>query len=291
MIPKSLLLLKLGSLAIKILPLEHTIKLVEFVSSKLVHRSNSPKAKQLSKNIKRVNPNLSDKALSKITRQGFASYGRYWVESLAMPNLSAQEISDGFHVEGMSNITSVLEGGFSPILGLPHLGGWEWGAAWLHRVNGLEVAAVVEKLEPVEVFEWFVALRQTYGIEVIALGDGAFKDLVKAVKAQKVICLLADRDIAGNGIEVDFFGETTTLPAGPALLSFRTGSPILPTAVFFDGDKRLAEVGKPIWPTKTGDLKDDLYQTTQSLALRLEGLICKAPEQWHMLNPNWPSDS
>ena len=40
-------------------------------------------------------------------------------------------------------------------------------------------------------------------------------------------------DIQGNGVEVEFFDERTTLPGGPATLALRTGAPLLPAAVYF----------------------------------------------------------
>ena len=57
--------------------------------------------------------------------------------------------------------------------------------------------------------------------------------VLRALRANEVVCLLCDRDIQGGGVEVEFFGERTTLPAGPATLALRTGAPILPTAVYF----------------------------------------------------------
>ena len=41
-----------------------------------------------------------------------------------------------------------------------------------------------------------------------------------------------DRDLVGNGIEVEFFGETTTLPAGAGALALRTGATLIPAVVY-----------------------------------------------------------
>ena len=190
----------------------------------------------------------------------------------------------------MEHIHQVRSTGVGPILVLPHLGGWEWAAAWLTQVADLKVSAVVEKLEPPELLDWFAQLRQAYDVEVIPLGTNAMARLVRSVKAADVVCLLADRDLAGNGVEVEFFGERTSLPVGPALLSRRTGAPLLPTAVYFRGSDHVAEVGKPIWPEWGSDLRTDLAEVTQQLAYHLERLIRAAPDQWHLLAPNWPSD-
>jgi KDO2-lipid IV(A) lauroyltransferase len=39
-----------------------------------------------------------------------------------------------------------------------------------------------------------------------------------------------------------------------------------------------------------GGLRDDVARVTQSLARELEFLIRRAPDQWHLFQPNWPSD-
>ena len=94
-------------------------------------------------------------------------------------------------------------------------------------------------------------------------------------------------------MEVEFFGERTTLPAGPAMLGLRTGAPVLPTGVYFTPryNGHHAIVRPPLTATRLGGgLRDDVARVTQSLARELEFLIRRAPDQWHLFQPNWPSD-
>ena len=58
------------------------------------------------------------------------------------------------------------------ILALPHLGGWEWAGRWLSD-QGHRVTVIVERLEPPELFDWFVRLRNDLGMTVVPLGPGA----------------------------------------------------------------------------------------------------------------------
>ena len=108
----------------------------------------------------------------------------------------------------------------------------------------------------------------------------------------EVVCLLSDRFIDGASTPVEFFGERTLLPAGPATLAIRTGAPILPTAVYFKGrgNGHHAVIRPPIPIQRLGRLREDVQRVTQALARELELLIRRAPEQWHLLQPNWPSD-
>lgn len=219
----------------------------------------------------------------------FDSYARYWVDMLRLPHLSTREVAQGFEIEGFEHVEAALSGGVAPILALAHLGGWEWAARWLHDVKGLAVAAVVEEIEPRELYEWFVEVRRELGLNVIPLSEGA-AGVAAALDAGQIVCLLSDRDISGAGIEVEFFGERTTLPGGPALMAIRTGAPLIPAAVYFEGTGCRGVVSEPLDTSRHGRIRDDVTRITQELAHALEAQIRRAPEQWHLLQPNWPSD-
>ena len=42
---------------------------------------------------------------------------------------------------------------------------------------------------------------------------------------------------------------------------------------------------------RAGKLRADMARITQDLATEFEVLISAAPQQWHLMQPNWPSDS
>jgi phosphatidylinositol dimannoside acyltransferase len=192
---------------------------------------------------------------------------------------------------GRSHLDAAVAQQQGVILALPHLGNWDLAGAWLSN-QVPHVTVVAEPVEPPELFEWFVDTRRALGMEVIALGPGAGPALLRALRAEHVVCLVCDRDIAGDGVEVEFFGERTKLPAGPATLGLRTGAPILPVAVYFTrkADGHLGIVRPPLPAERRGALRDDVTRVTQYLAAELEHLIRRAPEQWHLFQPNWPSD-
>ena len=163
----------------------------------------------------------------------FDWYARYYLESFQLPGLEASTIDAGFGYEGVDTIERSVRSGVGPILVMPHLGTWEWAAWWLALVPRMKVTAVVEPLEPPEVFEWFTSFRERLGMDIIPVGPDAGGRLVAAIKRGDVVCLLADRDVTGTGVAVEFFGERTRLPAGPAVLALRTGAPLIPAAVYW----------------------------------------------------------
>jgi phosphatidylinositol dimannoside acyltransferase len=221
----------------------------------------------------------------------FDSYGRYWLEMLRLPaEVRSGAVSAHFSIEGFEHIEEGLARGKGVILALPHLGGWEWGGAWM-ALQGHRLMAVVERIEPPELLEWFADQRAAIGIDVVPLGPDVSRVVLRALRDNRIVCLLSDRDIEGDGVEVDFFGERTSLPGGPATLALRTGATLVPAAVYFrPGRDHRGVVRPPIAAERTGRLREDIARITQLLADELESLIRAAPEQWHLLQPNWPSD-
>ena len=254
--------------------------------------ANAERRAMIERHISRVNPALRGNSLRVAVQQAFDSYARYYMESFRLPSLSKRTVSRSFTLDGFHHVTDALELGNGCIFALPHLGGWEWAGRWMSD-HGYPLTVVVEALEPPELFQWFADLRKELGMTVVPTGPTAGPAVLKALRANEIVCLLCDRDIERRGVEVEFFGERTTLPAGPATMGLRIGAPILPVGCYFTPayNGPHAHVRPPVPATRGGTgLRDDVARVTQVLARELEFLIRRAPEQWHLFQPNWPSD-
>lgn len=237
-------------------------------------------------------PAPGSRRMGRLVDAAIASYARYWAESLRIPGLGAAALDAGITYDGYEHVAAGRAAGRGTILVLPHLGGWEWAGAQL-AASGHPVSVVVERLEPPELFDWFAAFRESLGMHVIPVGPDAGSRCAAALADNHLLCLLSDRLIAGSGVEVDFFGEPTSLPAGPATLALRTGAALLPAAVYFGGrtDEHLGVIPPPLDTSRRDGLRSDVRRVTQEMASALEGLIRRAPTQWHLMQPNWPSDT
>lgn len=243
------------------------------------------------RNLRRVyGEDYAGRDLRRSVISAFYSYARYWVDSFRLPGVSLAKLDAGFQFRGFGQLVEARERGIGPIVVLPHLGGWEWAGFWLARVMEIPITVVVEPLEPRELYEFFAEFRQELGMNIVPLGPSAGAEVLRAIKDRHVVCLLADRDIQGDGVPVEFFGERTSLPAGPVTLALRTGAPLHPTAIYFSGDRHLGVVRPALRVERQGRFRADVARGTQQLAWELEALIRAAPEQWHLQQPNWPSD-
>jgi phosphatidylinositol dimannoside acyltransferase len=224
-------------------------------------------------------------------RRAYGAYARYWMEGARLATIAPEVVEARMTVvRGWDTFTQAMASGRGVVLALPHVGSWEWGGAWLAR-HGYPMTTVAEPIEPPELYEWFVRERERMGLTIVPLGAGAGPVLLQALRAGGLVGLLCDRDVAGGGIEVEFFGERTTLPAGPATLALRTGAELMAAAVYSGpGEGHTGEILPPIDTTRTGSLRADVARVTQAVAHDLEKLIRQAPDQWHLFQPNWPSD-
>jgi len=247
--------------------------------------------KMLARHLRRIHgPHLEGKALDRAVNATFASYGRYWLEVFRLPRQDLLALDgDRFVAEGRDLVDKALAGGNGLVVATPHVGNWDLGAAW-YASRGYRPTTVVEPVEPPALFDWFCSYRRALGMTIVPLGPDASSVLLKKLREGLMVGLVCDRDLAGNGIEVEFFGERTTFPAGPATLALRAGAPLMAGANFFEGDAHRCIIRPPIDTSRQGTIKEDIARITQALAAEFEILIRRAPEQWHLLQPNWPSD-
>jgi KDO2-lipid IV(A) lauroyltransferase len=154
----------------------------------------------------------------------------------------------------------------------------------------MPMTAVAEELEPPALFEWFKAKRESIGIHIEGLNREASTKLLNVLRSGGVVGLLCDRDIQGGGVNVEFFGSSVTLPGGPATLALRTGAALVCAACYTGpGRDHFAVITPPIVAEREGRLRDDVTRVTQAIATELEGLIRRAPEQWHVLEDRFES--
>jgi phosphatidylinositol dimannoside acyltransferase len=243
---------------------------------------------QVRRNLARVVPDASDADLDQLVRDAYVSYARYWLDSFRLHTLSAEEVLAASTDEGLEHADAFRDSGLGGVFATGHLGSWDVGAFFTSQ-RDWGMVVVAEMVEPRRLFERFVRLRRTAGIDVIPLVRGG--DMLDQLEARvrddgALATLLADRDLTKKGPIVDFFGEPCRLPPGTAALARRTGRPVATGAFLTRGDDAFHALVLP-----AVDIADlDVYDGTQEVARQLETLIRHAPEQWHVFVPNWLAD-
>lgn len=275
-----------GWMAVRAMP-EFAARSAFDAGARYAARGGGPE--QLRKNLARVIGVSPGEVPDALMRASLASYARYWREAFRLPSMDlralAGELDASFR--GADNLDAALRAGRGAVCALPHSGNWDMAGVWFTQTRGT-FTTVAERLEPESLYRRFVRYRESLGFEVLPLSGGErppFEVLCDRLRDNGLVCLMADRDLTRTGVEVDFFGEVTRMPAGPAKLAIATGAALLPVHCWFDGDGWGFEVFPPL-DCGSGDVG----AVTQALADRFAANIAAQPEDWHMLQPQWLAD-
>ncbi|WP_329570327.1 phosphatidylinositol mannoside acyltransferase [Kitasatospora sp. NBC_01266] len=248
---------------------------------------------QLEKNLARVRPEASPAELGELSRAGMRSYLRYWMESFRLPVWNDRKIADRMRVDGIEHLVAAMESGRGAIIALPHMGNWDLAGAWVVRHLGFNFTTVAERLKPESLFDRFVAYREGLGMEVLALTGSDISvigTLARRLRQGKLICLVGDRDLSAAGLPVEFFGETTRMPAGPAALAQRTGAALMPVTLWYEGPVLRGRINPPIEVPTGLDRSAVNVAMTQRMADIWAAGIAEHPQDWHMLQRFWVAD-
>lgn len=251
-------------------------------------RSRGTGVQRLEANLARVLGPVGEEELREVSRAGMRSYMRYWCDAFRLPGWDAARI-DTFHVEHEERLRGPVQEGRGVVLALPHMGNWDHAGAWVSK-NITPIHSVAEKLEPARLYEAFLAYRESLGMRIHGLGDeGVYEQLAQACTEGGAVALLADRDLSARGIDVEFFGEATRFPAGPAALALDTGAALLPVHLYWSG-RNVADIRAEVPIPAGGTREERIRAATQAVATDLEVGIRAHPEDWHMLQRLWLAD-
>jgi len=256
----------------------------------LVTRRDGGSVRQLRANLRRVS-GLDGPALDRLVADAMRSYARYWMETFRLPSMDVERTLARARTDGWEHVQAGIDAGRGVIIALPHSGNWDVAGLWLIQ-QGYPFTTVVERLKPETLFDQFLAYRESLGMRVLPLTGGdrpVTEVLTERLRAGEVLCLVADRDLSRNGVPVDFFGEPTRMPAGPALLAATTGAVLLPVHTFYLPDGWGQWVGEPV-QLGDGRLRDKVNRATQRVADVFAERIAAHPADWHMLQKLWLAD-
>ena len=211
----------------------------------------------------------------------------YW-DTFALPHYTHAQLVELVDIHGREHIDSALAQGKGAIFAGAHLGSVAFVAQVLPAL-GYPVVGVIEPFDPPEVFDFFARQRQALGTRLLPAGTAAVRELLLALRRNELVGLVTDREVAGTGPIIPFFGAPTRFPDGAAWLSLHTGAPILIAVAARKPDGRFDAWIEPLQPLEpSGDTKKDVLRVTRAVAGRLEYYVANHPEQWTVFQRRWP---
>lgn len=245
-----------------------------------MHRRDGRSVQRLRANLARVRPDLDEAALERLTHDAVRSYLRYWAESFRLPSWPIDDLVRRTRTVGEDVVRQAHAEGRGVVAPLPHTANWDWAGAWA-CATGMPLTTVAERLRPERLYDEFVAYRASLGMEILPAGDPAtFGTLLDRVREGRLVPLLADRDLSRSGIEVELCGRPARMPRGPAELARRTGAPLVPATLHYDGPELVITFHDRV---PVGEGEAGTRVAMQAVADRFTEALRAHPVDWHMM--------
>lgn len=238
------------------------------------------------RNLRRAyNGEMSEAQVKRTARQVFRHFTRGGLEFFYLLSLPKRRIEDMMNVEGIEHVDAALERGRGCIVITAHYGNWELMARRL-VILGYKVNVIARDSDDPGMTGITTRIREGGGYRVFDRDEpiiGAFR----ALKRNECLGILPDQNESG-GIFVDFFGRPVATAVGPAVLSLRSGAPMVPMFSVRMPDGRYKATAYPaIEFDPTGNEEEDIRELMTRVNQVIEREVRRHPDQWLWFHDRW----
>ncbi len=243
--------------------------------------------KAVMRNLRHVLPNEPETRIIYEARWVFRNWGKYFTEFFRFSCFDKTYFLRHTSTVNLKHITSALRAGKGCVIMSAHVSNWELGAAYYAVRMGLKINVVAARHKSEKINKLFVDQRNAMGINVIYTEEAGVK-VLRALKNNEIVCILSDRDVAGTGIEVDFFGKKCSFPQGPVRLAIKSGAMCLPGFVTRrTNDSFVIEMKEPIIFPENLSKSEKVEYGIKEYVKYLEEFIRLHPEEWPVFYDVW----
>jgi KDO2-lipid IV(A) lauroyltransferase len=235
----------------------------------------------------------TESELHKITRATLRHAALTYYDFFHVMDRSAEKIEALITIDPqlLIDVNAALANGERGVLGLmTHMSNFDL-AGFALGINGLPVYGL-SVADPASGFERVNAVRERFGFEIEPISTQSLRKAIRRLRGGGLVATGADRPIADDHIQVEFFGKPSFLPSGPARLAVLTNAQIfLVSCIYDDKTGYRLESTSLFDPIMTGNRQHDIVETTRLLAGLVEDVVRKYPDQWMMFHPLWPTQT
>ncbi|HEX2883726.1 MAG TPA: lysophospholipid acyltransferase family protein [Candidatus Limnocylindria bacterium] len=244
-----------------------------------------PKGRLIRENLSRpMRLPVDDPRVAAAARRAFRNYAKYLVDMMRIGEIGEEEAHRLILIENIELLRSARAEGKGVIISTVHVGGMDLIGAAL-KAHGETLHVVADDTTYGRLYDHLSAQRAKQ--HVFLIGWRNLRGLFRALRGGGNLVLFCDGGYRRGDVPVEFCGEATTFPIGPATLSAKTGAPMLPVTCRRLEDDRFHAGALPLVHCAGTD-PAELYRATQTVADELGGVIAADPGQWYMFRPVWP---
>lgn len=173
---------------------------------------------------------------------------------------------------------SIIKSGQGIIFFCGHQTNWE--ILFLEGTKRMPGVAIGRPIKNHYLYRWITALREKFGGTMFRPTD-AYRQTFRALKQGKFVGIVGDQGMPDSGFSCPFLGREAWTSPLPALLSSRTGCPVMVATTKRELGKYTIHYSDPILP------KEDPHEQMREILSVFEASIKERPHEWLWIHNRW----
>ncbi len=161
-----------------------------------------------------------------------------------------------------------------------------WEVLFLEGTSRMPGVAIGRPIKNYYLYNWVLAIRQKYAGKMIA-PQNAIREGLRGLKKGAFLGIVGDQGMPDSGYSSLFFGRKAWTSPIAAVLSHRTGSPIMVATTRRKEGKYYIHYSDPIWPNTEAPMEQEVDRLMKEALGHLEKTIAEEPGQWLWVHNRW----
>ena len=235
---------------------------------------------------------LEDQEIERITSAVAGNVGSHFAETVITTTPKREKVLAKIDLNGVENLERALAQGKGVIAVSAHLGNFTVLSIKMIR-EGYPFNMLIRDPDSKEIVKLFRKLQKQQGGHYIPINKWreALREILGCLRKNEVVCFLNDERKKGSDVEVDFFGRPALTATGPAVISLKTGAPIIPIFIVRTGeDSHTILIEPQLEVNHRGDISDTVTRVIAACTKIIEKYVRMYPEQWFWFKNRWSRD-
>ncbi len=161
-----------------------------------------------------------------------------------------------------------------------------WEVLFLEGTSRMPGVAIGRPIKNADLYRWVLSIRQKFGGKMIT-PQNAIREGLRGLKKGAFLGIVGDQGMPNSGYCSPFFGRKAWTSPIAAILSHRTGSPIIVATTKRKEGKYYIHYSDPIWPQSEAPLDQEVDRLMRAALAHFEETIKEQPGQWLWSHNRW----
>ncbi len=239
---------------------------------------------------KRALSNLALASSLKLTEEQIRLYAKESIQNLIITCLEYAKLDSEKQIQRIASCVNpeeadrLMKESKPVIFFCGHQSNWE--VLFLEGTSRMPGVAIGRPIENKPLYSWITSIREKFGGKMIA-SQNAIREGLRGLKKGAFLGIVGDQGMPDSGYSSPFFGRTAWTSPIAAILSHRTGSPIIVPTTHRKHGKYYIHYSEPIWPNTEAPLEIETERLMTAMLANLEKKIAEAPGQWLWSHNRW----